>query len=174
MPVSMTDALKEAYVCAPASERVLHTLILQHPALSVLPDVAVYDGVVWTLALVQDDQSHTLGGRLHHACGFRFSQPARDTSGVQELAMAIDNTDERMSLFLERSKQYNVPCVVRYNAFLESDKATPQLAPPMKLFMRDAVITPIEITATATFADIVNKKFPHVLYTRQNFPALGD
>lgn len=174
MPVSMSDALKEAYVCAPPSARILHTLILQHPALSILPDIAVYNGVAWTLALVQDTEDHTLGGRLHHACGFRFAQPARDTSGIQELSMAIDNTDERMSQFLEKSKKYNVPCVVRYNAYLVSDKTTPQLNPPMQLFMRDAVITPIEITATATFADIVNKKFPHVLYTRQNFPALGD
>lgn len=185
-------AIREAFACAPPSQRYLHTLILEHPAFEghplavrrILPEYESWPlstnnnsgggYISWSVALVQDGEDHVFCGRLHNKCGFRFAMPARDTGGIQELSLAIDNTDESMSAFLESAKNHNAPCRVWYTVFMEGDNDTPQLDPPMLLFMRDAVVTPVEITATATFADIVNKKFPSILYTRRTFPSLND
>jgi hypothetical protein len=176
---SLQAAIVEAYACAPADQVIVDTLQLTHPALQYT-DIAVNSGGEWHVFLAQafKDYTFTLEDdteQLFNKCAFRFQRPSKDRSGVQELTIAIDNTDERMSTFLDRArKDFNEPIVLRYRPYLEADPTQPQMIPPLLLHIRDASITPVEIQCTASFADIVNKKFPNDLYTRQRFLGLGD
>lgn len=106
--------------------------------------------------------------------GFRFRLPGAGDNGLQELSISIDNVDRRLSDFIDLVKDYNTPVTLTYRPYLSSDTSGPQMVPPLKLYLRDVVITPFEVNGRATFADVINKKFPSELYTRSRFPSLGD
>lgn len=176
---SLQAAIVEAYATAPADAVIVDTLQLTHPALQYT-DIAVNFGGEWHVFLAQAFKDYTFNletgaSHLFNKCAFRFNRPSKDRTGVQELTIAIDNTDERMSDFLERARVgYNEPIVLRYRPYLAADPTQPQMIPPLLLHIRDCTIHPAEIQATASFADIVNKKFPNDLYSRTRFLGLGD
>ena len=133
-----------------------------------------------TLYIIQDRQERTLtlegdlGTKLFSPVGFRFNLPTINNSGLQELTISIDNVDRVMSDFLEKIKGYNSPVVITYRPYLSNDPSKPQMDPPLVLYLRDVVVNAYEISGRATFADIVNKKFPNEIYSRLRFPSLGD
>lgn len=163
---SLSEAIKEAYALAPQGEMVLHTLELSHPDL------------VDVIYLVLDRASHTLkieGGasKLFEACPFRFGLPQKSDNGLQELSVALDNIDQRISDFLEAVKDSNTAVKMVYRPYLLSDPDTPQ-AVPLELALTDISVDDIQATGKATFADLVNKSFLTELYGRDRFPGLGN
>lgn len=165
---ALTDAIREAYATAPTDVVYLETLEISHP------------DVEETVYLVKDRQNHDLtlegagGVKTFEACPFRFSLPASGDNGVQELSLAVDNVDRRISDFLNTAKESLDPVTVTYRPYLASDPTTPQLNPPLVLYLTDVVITAVEVSGKATFADILNKKFPTEIYTRARFPSLAN
>jgi predicted nucleotide-binding protein (sugar kinase/HSP70/actin superfamily) len=163
---SYTEVIKEAYALAPQGEMNLHTLELSHPDL------------VEVIYLVLDRASHTLkveGGasKLFEACPFRFNLPQMNDNGLQELTVAIDNIDQRISDFLEAVKESNTAVTMIYRPYLLSDPDTPQ-ALPLELALTDISVDDIQATGKATFADLVNKAFLTMVYGRDRFPGLGN
>lgn len=164
---SYEDAIKEAYACAPAGVVFLHTLQISHP------DVAE------DIFLVQDrtDKTCTLETaeeELFTACAFRFSLPTTGEDGLQELSIAIDNVNRVVSDYLDQVKDSNDPVAITYRPYLSTDLTTPQMDPPLVLYLRDVNVNVFEVTGKATFADILNKRFLTDLYTRQRFPSLAN
>jgi hypothetical protein len=162
--MNLEDAIKEAYATARRDVVFLDTLEINHP------DVA-------TLYLVKDRTDHVLGlgngtTQLFTASGFRFSLPSAGENGIQELSIAIDNVDRKPSDFIKQVKGSVDPVQVVYRPYLSDDLDTPQMNPPLTLFLTDVQITVSEVTGRATFADILNRKFLTELYTRRRFPAL--
>lgn len=165
---TLLEALKEAYALAPAGVVYLETLTIAHPA---IPGETVY--------LVKDMQGHTftLEDASEHdfePAGFRVSLPPSGDNGLQELSIGIDNVDQRISDFLNKAKDYQVPVTLTYRPYLSTDLTTPQMDPPLVLNLTDIVVTDVEVTGRATFADIINKSFPSVMYTRKHFPGLAN
>jgi hypothetical protein len=128
----------------------------------------VQDRVGNTFTL-EDDTTH-----FFEPVGFRFTLPAAGENGLQELNLSIDNTDRRITDFINLVKGTNVAVVVKYRPYLSTDLTVPRMNPPLTLFLRDVSIDALEMSAKATFADILNRKFPSELYTRERFPSLGD
>ena len=131
------------------------------------------------LFIIQDKKAWTLtleDARVvdFEPVGFRFRLPGAGDNGLQELSISIDNVDRRLSDFIDLVKDFNTPVTLTYRPYLSSDTSGPQMIPPLKLYLRDVVITPFEVNGRATFADVINKKFPSELYTRSRFPSLGD
>lgn len=166
MNTTLSEAAKEAYAIAPKGEVVLETLELSHPALS---DV---------IRLVKDRSSHTFGvdgvDRVFDACGFRMALPAAGESGLQELSIAIDNVDLRITDFINAVKESATAVNVKYRLYLVSDPSTAQNDPPLILSLTDVNMNDIEVTGKATFADVLNKAFLSILYTRARFPGIGN
>ena len=164
---ALTEALKEAYALAPTEIVILHTLQLSHPSLTE------------DLFLVQDIVEHDftledLSIETFEPVGFRFALPPIGDQGLQELTISIDNTDRRITDFVNTIKGQPGTTEVRYRPYLSNDLTTPQMDPPLLLFLKELSITAVQIQGRATFADIINKRYPSEWYTRERFPSLGN
>lgn len=165
MPSSLEDAIKEAYAVAPANVVTYHTLEIRQPS------------VQSTIFLVQQRKGITATDengnvRNFQPAGFQFSLPPKTEEGFQSLNVAIDNIDRRVTDFVQAALSAPVPVEMIYRPFLSTDLSHPQMNPPITLYLTDVQIVNGTVTGRATFMDIVNKKFPSELYTRDRFPAL--
>jgi Domain of unknown function (DUF1833) len=161
---TLEAALQEAYATARTDVLLLDTIVIQQSNGN-------------TLYLVQDRVNHTFAtsdGVLHEfeAAAFRFVLPNTGNDGVQELSISIDNVDRRVGLFAEEAAANDASIRVIYSPYIASIPDTPQRNPPLTLFLTDIVITAMELTARASFADVVNKRFLTEFYNRERFPAL--
>lgn len=158
------DAIKEAYATAQSDVYYLETLEIANP-------------LVETLYLVRDRVDHNLKlengqTKLFTGTGFRFTLPNAGDNGLQELALAVDNVDRRVTDFIKDVLPSHDPVEVKYRPYLSNDPETPQMNPPLVLYLTDIQVTATEVTGRATFADVLNRKFLAELYNRRRFPAL--
>ena len=163
---SLSDALKEAMVCAPSDDVYLETLEIRHASIAE-PIYLVRNREDITATLETSDVV------VFEAAAFRMALPASGDNGLQELTLAVDNVDRRVSDFFSNAKNYQTPVQCTYRPYLLSDLSEPQMNPPLVLYLSDISITLFEVTAKASFVDLLNKKFPSELYTRARFPSLG-
>lgn len=164
---ALSEAIKEAYASAPSDVAVFETLEISHPV------------IFETIYLVKNREDlemtlETAETVTFEAAGFRMSLPAAGDNGVQELTLAFDNVDRRISNFLNEAKNFGSPVTIKYRPYLSNDLSTPQLSTPLVLSLTDIRVTVFEITGKATFADMLNKRFPTQLYTRSRFPSVGN
>lgn len=165
MNQAFTDAIKEAYALAPTNQVTLETLEIRQL------------GVQVSVFMVQSRRSVSAldeTGVLRHfePVGFQFSLPASSQDGFQSLNVAIDNVGRRGIDFVQTALESVVPVQIVYRPYFSTDLSQPQMKPPLVLILKDISITVAQITGQATFMDIINKKFPSQLYTRDRFPAL--
>lgn len=162
---SLSEALQDAY--ASASEQVtLETIQLSHPAL----DDSIY--------MVQDMVEHEMTLEDGTVCtfepvGFQFKLPKAGENGRQDLSISLDNTDLRISDFLQRAKSSREPCTLTYRPYLWPNMSEPQMNPPLKLTLKSVRVKGGTVTGKATFADVLNQPFINELYTRERFPGLS-
>jgi hypothetical protein len=161
-----TAAVKEAFASAPSNVVVLDTLEISHPDLGATLYL-VKNRENLTLSL-EDSSSHEFEG-----VGFRMSLPPAGENGIQDLSLAIDNTDRRITDLINVIKASKVPAEVKYRPYLSSDLLHPQTNVPLILYLRNVTLSVFEATGRASFADIINRKFPRENYTRDRFPSLG-
>lgn len=167
MSEAWNSALKEAFASAPVGVVIINTLELSHPALES------------ALFLVQDYAPHTctledgVTNQVFQPAPFRFTLPATGQNGLQELNIAIDNVDQQVSDFLEAIGSNPEPVLVRYRAYLSTDKTQPQNGVPLTLYMSDVRVNQVEVVGRASFADIINRPFLSTIYTGGKFPGLA-
>ena len=164
MPGTLEDAIKEAYATARSDVVYLDTLEITNVATD-------------PLYLVKDRQDHTLTletgvSHLFTATAFRFVLPSAGDNGLQDLTLAVDNVDRRITQYIKTVMESNQTVQVAYRPFMAHDKTKPQMTHPLILFLTDVVITAAEVTGRATFADVLNRKYLNDLYVRRRFPAL--
>jgi hypothetical protein len=164
---TISEALKEAFALAPKDVVYLETLEIKHPQIAN------------PIYLVRDKVSHVLTletgvAKTFEACAFRMNLPSSGDNGLQELNLAIDNIDRRVSDFVYIASTYDEPVTITFRPYLSNEPTVPQMDPPLELFLTDIVVTQAEVSGKATFADILNKQFPTERYTRARFPSLGN
>jgi len=163
---TLQDAIKEAYVIAPAHKVPLDTLEIRQ--------TGVQDPI-YIVRASKGIQAFDENGveRFFIPVGFQFSLPPENEEGFRSLNISIDNVGRAVSDFIDAAKSEKVPVEVIYRPYLSDDLSAPQMNPPLVLYLKDIQITAAQVTGRATFMDIVNRKFPSELYTRTRFPALG-
>ena len=166
MNASLQDAIKEAFAIAPASKVVIHTLEIRQTG--VQSSIFISQTSAGVNALDENGVEHTF-----LACGFQFTLPPSDEDGFKSLNIAVDNINRVASDFIETAKSEKVPVEIIYRPYLSDDLSTPQMIPPLVLYLKDVQVTSYQVTGKCTFMDLVNKKFPAALYQRTNFPSLG-
>lgn len=166
MNTAFSEALKEAFACAPATTVTLHTLEIRQTG--VQDPIYLAQARNGFVATDEDGQDH-----YFEACGFQFSLPPSNEEGFQSLNVAIDNIGRRVSTFVETAAANDTPIEMIYRPYLSTDLSTPQMTPPLTLYLRDVKVNSMQVTGRATFMDITNKKFPSELYNRSRFPTLG-
>jgi hypothetical protein len=167
---ALQDAIKEAYTLAPSDVVIYDTLEIRQGEDSdeVQPPVFLVRGALGITALDENGVSHD-----YLPIGFQFSLPPSTEDGFESLNIAIDNIGQAVSDFVAVAMSQEIPVKVIYRPYLSNDLTTPQMIPPLTLFLKDIQISAEQVTGRATFMDIVNKKFPLGLYTRTRFPTLG-
>ncbi len=163
---ALQDAIKEAFAIAPANKVTIHTLEIRQDTVQS----PIYLAQARRSVTATDENSVT---KIFEASGFQFSLPPSNEEGFQSLNVAIDNIGRRVSDFLTAAQGSQVPVEMIYRPFLSDDLSTPQMIPPLVLYLKEVVVGEIQVTGKATFMDVTNKKFPLELYTRQRFPSLG-
>lgn len=163
---SLSEALKEAYACAPSNIANLHTLEISHPSMST-SIYLVKNNVDLSLTL-EDHTTH-----LFEAAAFDLVLPEKSDEGIQEINLKIANVDRRVSDFLKQASNYRTKVICKWRPYLSNDLSAPQINPPLLLTLSDISVSVYDVTARASFADLVNKSFPKNSYSRLEFPSLG-
>lgn len=163
---TLLDAMKEAYACAPSNEVIIETIEIKHAS------------IVGSIYLARQRTAVTLTLEtaevvVFEGAGFRLALPQSGENGLQELSIGVDNVDRRVSDFFKSAKNFQTPVECIYRPYLASNPYVPQMNPPLVLYLSDAQVTLFDVTCKATFADVLNKKFPSLIYTRAGFPSLG-
>lgn len=166
MNASLTEAIKEAFAVAPAHQVILDTIEIRQAGIQN-PIYLVKS----RRALVALDENEV--ERTFEPCGFQFSLPPSNEEGFQSLNVSVDNVSRRLKDFINTAKSSPVPVEAIYRPYLSDDLSRPQMVPPLVLYLKDLKVTTLQVTGRATFMDVVNKKFPGQLYTRERFPSLG-
>jgi predicted ATPase len=166
MNASLQDAIKEAFAIAPTTKVVIHTLEIRQTG--VQSPIYISQTKTGINAFDEDNVEHTF-----IACGFQFTLPPSDEEGFKSLNIAIDNVNRVASDFIETARANKVPVEIVYRPYLSDDLTASQMIPPLVLYLKDVQVTTYQVTGKCTFMDLVNKKFPSLLYQRSRFPSLG-
>lgn len=165
MNTALEEAIKEAYALAPANVSFLHTLELYHERMSEsLYLVQGFRNIEVTL----EDATE----RVFRAIAFDFTLPATNEGGLQELSITIDNVENRVSDFCKEALLFPSPVTIIYRPYLSTDLTTPQMNPPLRLFLLNVKISDAVVSGRAVPVDFLNLKFPTTLYTSPQFPAV--
>ena len=174
MTSSLQAAIVEAYACAKSDAVQLESLEFRHPA---LPGNRVYlvKNTVDLSMRLEDGYDDTTPGpyKTFTACGFSLKRPPVNPDGLQELSLTADDVEKRISSFIKQTLAYTEKLYCVYRLHLSTDLSSPQLVPPLELVLSDVDIGTIQVTARASFADLVNRPFPNYYYYRSLFPGLG-
>ena len=174
---SLSDALTEAYACAPSGVVILHTLEIRHPNFidnngnpSAIRVVRDHKDLVATL----ESSAPINAGEQVTFTSFAFdiTLPKISDMSSPECIISIDNVDREMVLNIERAVTSRDVIKVTYRPYLSTDLTSPHYDPPLHLTLRDIVADVFKVTGKARFSDLANISFPNELYTATRFPGL--
>lgn len=172
MPDStLSQAIKEAYASAPNTSVAYHTLEIYHPSFTT-PIRVVRDFVDLSARLESTAPRDASTYVTFVGYAFDIVLPEVSSTGVPSLQITIDNVARDIMANLELAVTTSTPITVIYRLFLSTDLTGPQNNPPMALTIISISADVFKITATATFGDLVNKRFPSVTYNIETFPGL--
>jgi len=158
--MTLSQELKEVYASVGPSI-VLETLELNH---HTFPETfrIVRDNNPWDLGIENGGPVVTFSP---HA--FNVVPPKKSDKGAQSLQIQIDNVDRTVVDLIEGTQDgTNTPIDVVYRIFLSTATSEPQDA-PLRLSLFNVSITNNQVSGTARRDDIVNRKFPRVVYDRK-------
>lgn len=179
MPDStLTQAIKEAYASAPSNVVIYHTIELRH---STFRD---QDNVLQPIRVVRDhanlrafiEPSDTIAGGSEVTFigfAFNFTKPEISASGPPQIQLEIDNVDRVILANIERALLTTELVKVVYREYISTDLSGPQNDPPLTLTISSITADVFKITATATFSNLHNKRFPTKEYSAEVFKALA-
>lgn len=181
------QAIQEAYASSPAGEIILYTLELRHPSFVDLdgndapirlvrdfgelleegdPDIFGYE------LKLEDDAPLDAGDFVKFvSCMFDFELPAQQEGSLPTIEIIIDNVTKEVSQYLDAVVELDTNIEVTYREYLLSDLESSQFVlNGMTIQKVDSTVT--RVTATASFADLVNQNFPRKLYRPEEFRGL--
>lgn len=163
--MAIHPALKAIYAGSNAN-RPLETLEISH--------------VDWPITqyLVNDDQSWQFQlengtPKIFRAIPFTVQLPVKNTEGRQDLSIIIANAGREMMEMVETAaKRPNFPLQVNFRVYLDNPNSKPMNDPPLRLDIGEVTADNYTITAIASRFEMLNRKWPTVLYTADTFPGL--
>ena len=158
------EAIREAYSICPSGETLVDTLEIRHPDKESI--FIIRDHIEFTACLETGQWVD------FQPLAFDFKLPKSSDTGAQSLDVAIDNTNNHVAEYLESVRGSLKPVTLVYRPYLAKDVTKPQMSPPLTLTLTSALITTAQVSGRATYADIVNKRFPNDYYTPRRFKNL--
>lgn len=173
-----SEAIKEAYVMAPADELVYHTLELRHPTFrdgnNRETAIRVVQGNDDAMLRIEVGSSGPNPGEIVQwtACNFSVTLPKSSRDDAPELTIRLPNVKREMVAYIELANSTLDPIVVVYRPYLESNPDEPQMNPPVEMKLSNVKVDVFNVSGRATFDDFRNRPFPFNKYTRTVFQRL--
>jgi hypothetical protein len=168
MPVTVDDALQEAYASAAAVQ--LHTLEIRHPAFTE-PIRLVLSSRKWLLTLESDAPLDAGEDVEFIGAEFGVEMPAVDENGQMRMRVTVDNVTGEIERELGAAVQMPAVAEITYRAFVDVDTSSPQL-PILHMDVYEVSAGDMTIDVVCGFGDFSNIAFPRDEYTRVRFPGL--
>lgn len=170
--IGLSEALKEAYASAPTDVVIINTIEIRHPAFTepirVVSDYAPISARLEPLAPSNGGEVVTF-----QPFAFELTLPEVMDRGVPELSLKIDNVSREILENIELAMGIPDKLEVTYRAFLSNDLLSgPHNEPPLHLDITAIEADALAISARASIADFVNRKFPSKEYDERQFPGL--
>jgi hypothetical protein len=163
--MTISAQLKAIYASG-TSSRYIETLEFSH-SLFGKSYYMTNDTIPWNYIL-EDGRSV-----VFEAVPFKVVLPANDHGGNQDLSVTLANIGRDLVDPLERAigKPHEaIKCT--YRVYIDQANTAPQNTPPLVLTIASVQVTQDAVSATATRADVLNKRFPNKLYRYDDFPGL--
>lgn len=163
--MTVSPELQRLYASAPADAELWETLELAHPLFASTHYV--------TNAALPFTAKLETGASIEFLClPFAAVLPGANAGGNQDLGLVIDNVDREVIDELERaSADPSERIRATYRAYSSDDLEGPG-SDPIALSISDISVGLTRAEATATRTDVLNKRFPAVLYDVARFPGL--
>lgn len=164
--MTISQALKEIYASAPATQRYVETLAFSH---SLFPQTyyLTNDNQAWTFLL------ETGASATFNVMPFKIVLPSSDGKGNQDMKLTLANIGRDLVDPLEAAialPSEPVRCV--YRVYLDQASTSPQNSPPLTLIITGVEVTRDAVSATATRSDVLSRAFPYNFYKLETFPGL--
>lgn len=182
--VDLSEAIKEVMATTPATDVILRTLEFRHVSFTGGPVRLVSDHGYFLYAATPND---IYGHRLtlestasanasetvdFVACMFNFQDPDQKENELPSLNIEIDNIMFEVSQYFDSAIEHLEPMEVTYRVYLESDPTNPQTW-VTGLTVNSVKSNISKVIIVAEFSDFVNKNFPGILYTSQEYQTLA-
>jgi len=180
-------AIQEALASSPAGEIILSTLELRHSSFKNLQGVPepirvvcdfgilLEEGVpdIYGFEMKLEDEAPTDAGETVKfvSCMFDFELPAQQEGSLPTVEIKLDNVTRIVSKYLDDAVELSEEVEVTYREYLSTDLTSPQFILG-GMTISSVKSTVFSVTATASFADLVNRNFPGKLYRPQEFRGL--
>lgn len=179
--VQMSEAIQDAYANAPSDVVILHTLEFLHPNFRNefgKPDSA--------RVVREADVEAVLKAKLEanapmHAGEYVDFQPVifdlslppeEDSGNTGELSLSVQNAASTLIPYLDQAQDSNEPIRIIYRPYVSTDLTEPDIKPPLSLYIRTVNVDLANVTATAGFGDLSNRRFPYLIYKATEHPGL--
>ena len=159
MPISSTEAMKEAYAKAPTDIQTVDTIVLDH---SLFP---------FTLRFVRSEFDMSLQGNTYLGRQFKYSLPevsAKSNTGVNITVTDIDRTYIQ---HIDNAVQTTEPITLLFNTWIIGTYE-PQAGFDNALESKSISLKNGDLVMSAGYPDLVNLKIPRARYTTEEFPGL--
>lgn len=161
----LNQAIREAYVNAPADVVILNTLEVTHPS---------FAAPIYLISNFSEVRATLENGNevLFRPYAFTLTLPEDSDKPSSGLALKIENVTREMVDSIEKVVDSRDPIIVVYRPYLSDDLSTPQYTPPLRMELSGISASSRTIVAKAQFGELGNIKFPNKDYEIDEFPQL--
>lgn len=167
----LSQAIREARASAPVGVVEYHTLEIRHASLTD-PIRLVRDYTDLDAALEAD--APVGAGELVTFVRYAFDlvEPEISADGVPQMTITIDNVSRYIVAAMEAAVLTTDPVRVTYRNYLSSDLSGPQNEPPIHMTVLSVSCDLFLVRAVCGFPNLIDRKFPTLEYTAEEFPGL--
>lgn len=159
MPISFSQAYREAMASVDKNITVIDTLSLSHP---VFPQV-------YRVAICEHDI--TLGGSLYYGKQVDFSFPEMMADSNPSMSIRIGNVGNQVVSWFDKTVESLEPVLLTVSSWvLGSNSPQAGIDNPLEVINFSLKGSSLEISAS--YPDLVNLKVPRVKYTTKEFGGL--
>jgi hypothetical protein len=170
--------LAEIFASAPVGHRLYMTLEFIHPAFrddagdpTTIRLVQGFEDITATLeATAPEDPGDAV---LFTAAPFEVDLPLKDVKGRHDLNLVLDGVSGDVVRQLELQAAANrSPVKVILREYVSSNLSAPQ-GTPIKMTLLNPSVSMTRVSASAVFADVVNRAYPGIVYKLSTHPGLA-
>ena len=164
--ITLSEAYAEAAASAPLHRSIVYTYELSHP--SFTERICIVNDFENVRATLETGETVEF-----IACPVRIVPPSEtDGSEPPTISVTIDGVSGIVASQLDAASKRHEMIQIIERIYVSDDLSRPAHLPPLKLTLKTVSVNTTRVTATASFADPVNRGFPKRDYLPREYPGL--